>query len=127
MTRDHSRGKSSALSADSLFGMVADRKLERKERQLCRQVQEAISEALASIDDDVLLDVWVCNVEPAPDAGRLAIILEAPARISPDDVLARIEKIAGYLRAEVAGAITRKRVPTLTFRVMVADDEEGDS
>lgn len=127
MTRDHSRGKSSALNADALFGIAADRKLERKERQLCRQVQEAVSEALAGIDDDVLLDVWVCNVEPAPDAGRLAIILEAPARIAPDEVLVRIEKFAGYLRAEVAGAITRKRVPTLTFRVMVADSEEGGS
>jgi len=124
MTRDHSRSRSgSALNADSLFGSAADRKLERKERQLCRQVQEAVSEALAGVEDDVLLDVWVCSVEPAPDAGRLAIVVQAPSRVSPDEVLARLDKIAGFLRAEVASAITRKRVPTLTFRVLVADAE----
>ena len=124
MTRNHSRNQDGfALSADSLFGSAADRKLERKERQLCRQVQEAVSEALASIDDDVLLDIWVCSVEPAPDAGRLAILMQAPSRISPDEVLARLEKIAPFLRSEVAGAISRKRVPTLTFRVLVADTE----
>lgn len=124
MTRDHSRSrKGSALNADALFGTGIDRKLERKERQLCRQVQEAVSEALAGIEDDVLLDVWVSSVEPAPDAGRLAIIIEAPSRVSPDEVHTRLDKIAGFLRAEVAGAITRKRVPTLTFRVLVADAE----
>lgn len=125
MTREHSRSRSSALDADSLFGSAADRKLERKERQLCRQVQEAVSEALAGIDDDVLLDVWVCAVEPAPDAGRLAIVVQAPARVSPDEVLERLDKFAGFLRAEVAGAITRKHVPTLTFRV-IPTDAEGD-
>ncbi len=122
MTRDRSRDRSgSALNAESLFGITADRKLERKERQLCRQVQEAVSEALAGIEDDVLLDVWVSAVEPAPDAGRLAIVVEAPSRVSPDEVLARLDKFAGLLRAEVASAITRKRVPTLTFRVLVSD------
>jgi len=112
------------LNAESLFGITADRKLERKERQLCRQVHEAVSEALAGIEDDVLLDVWVSAVEPAPDAGRLAIIVEAPSRVSPDDVLGRLDKFAGLLRAEVASAITRKRVPTLTFRVLAADAGE---
>lgn len=124
MTKDHSRSRhGSALNADSLFGPAVDRKLERKERQLCRQVQEAVSDALAGVEDDVLLDVWVSSVEPAPDAGRLAIILEAPSRVSPDEVLERLDKIAGFLRAEVASAITRKRVPTLTFRVMVSESE----
>jgi ribosome-binding factor A len=125
MTRDRSRDRSgSALNADSFFGTTADRKLERKERQLCRQVQEAVSEALAGIEDDVLLDIWVSAVEPAPDAGRLAIVVEAPSRVSPDEVLARLDKFSGFLRAEVASAITRKRVPTLTFRVLVMDTGE---
>jgi ribosome-binding factor A len=124
MARYHSRSQDGlALNADSLFGSADDRKLERKERQLCRQVQEAVSEALAGIEDDVLLDVWVCSVEPAPDAGRLAIVVEAPSRVSPDEVLTRLDKFAGLLRGEVASAITRKRVPTLTFRVLVADTE----
>jgi ribosome-binding factor A len=113
----------SAADADSFFGAAGDRKLERKERQLCRQVQEAVSEALAAIEDDVLLDVWVTNVEPAPDAGRLAVIVQAGRGASPDEVFARLEKVAGHLRAEVAGAISRKRVPTLTYRVLPPEPE----
>nr|WP_281333811.1 hypothetical protein [Polyangium sp. 6x1] len=77
-----------------------------------------MSEALAGIEDEVLLEVWVADVEPAPDAGRLAVIVQAPRGVSPDEVAARLEKVAGYLRAEVASAISRKRVPTLTFRVL---------
>lgn len=119
MTRERSRGRAgSARDADSFFGPAEDRKVERKERQLCRQVQEAVSEALAGMEDDVLLEVWVADVEPAPDAGRLAVIVQAPRGVSPEDVAARLEKVAGYLRAEVASVITRKRVPTLTFRVL---------
>ncbi|MDC3959858.1 ribosome-binding factor A [Polyangium jinanense] len=119
MTRDRSRGRAgSARDADSFFGTAEDRKVERKERQLCRQVQEAVSEALAGLEDDVLLEVWVADVEPAPDAGRLAVLVQAPRGTSPEEVAARLEKVAGYLRAEVASAITRKRVPTLIFRVL---------
>jgi len=124
MTRDRSRGRGgSALDADSLFGAAGDGKLERKERQLCRQVQEAVSEALAGVEDDVLLDVWVAAVEPAPDAGRLAVIVQAPRGVSLEEVRTRLERVAGYLRREVAGAISRKRVPTLTFRVLPPEPE----
>lgn len=126
MTRDRSRSRTgSAADADSFFGAAGDRKLERKERQLCRQVQEAVSEALAAVEDDVLLDVWVTNVEPAPDAGRLAVFVQAGRGAALEEVEARLEKVAGYLRTEVAGSISRKRVPTLTFRVL-PPDEEGE-
>ncbi|MEZ4294934.1 MAG: ribosome-binding factor A [Polyangiaceae bacterium] len=125
MTRDRSRSaRSSAVQADSFFGAAGDPKLERKERQLCRQVQEAVSEALAAIEDDVLLDVWVAAVEPAPDAGRLAVIVHVPEGVSPPEVLSRLEKKTGYLRSEVASAITRKKVPTLTFRVVLEGPED---
>src|ERR1700750_2826125 len=106
MTRDRSRSREgSAMDADSLLG-ATDRKAQRKERQLCRQVQEAVSSALGSLDDSVLLDAWVMDVQPSPDAGRLAIMVQAPRGASPEEVAARLEKVAGYLRAEVAFAIT---------------------
>jgi ribosome-binding factor A len=110
------------MDADSFFG-AADRKAQRKERQLCRQVQEAVSIALAGLDDSVLLDAWVMDVEPSPDAGRLAVLVQAPRDASLEDVAARLEKVTGYLRAEVAFAITRKRAPTLTFRVLLPEPE----
>lgn len=91
---------------------------DRKERQLCRQVQEAIGEALSTLDDDVLSDVWVCSVEPAPDASRLAVLVRGPRGAEPASVKERLERVGGYLRTEVAQAITRKRVPVLTFEVL---------
>lgn len=111
-------GARSVVDAGSFFGGTAARKAQRKERQLCRQVQEAVSDALAALNDDVLQDVWVMEVEPAPDAGRLAVIVESRPGTPPDVVAARLEKVAGYVRAEVAAAITRKRAPTLAFQVL---------
>jgi ribosome-binding factor A len=106
------------IDANILFGDVPGRRDDRKERQLCRQVHEAISEALASLDDEVLSDVWVSGVEPAPDASRLAVLLCTPKEVSAELVKERLERVSGYLRTEVTGAITRKRAPTLTYEVL---------
>jgi ribosome-binding factor A len=124
MARDRLRGREDAgpeVDADCLFGEGAARKAQRKERQLCRQAMEAVSEALADLDDGLLQSVWVMEVEPAPDASRLAVIVQAPPGAPLEEVAARLERVAGYLRAEVADAITRKRAPTLTFRVLPAE------
>ncbi|MGK3963227.1 ribosome-binding factor A [Sorangium sp. So ce118] len=126
MGKDRSRGRESArpvVDAGSLFGGTAAGKAQRKERQLCRQVQEAVSDALAALQDDVLQGVWVMDVEPAPDASRLAVVVQVGPGTPPAEVAARLEKVAGYVRAEVAGAITRKRAPTLAFQVLPPEGE----
>ena len=128
MAKDRSRGRTKlrpAADADSFFGgsSRAGGKAERKERMLCRQVQEAVSEALAAIDDEVLLDLWVVDVREAPGAGRLIVMVAGAKSVASDEVRARLERVAGHLRAEVASAITRKRVPTLAFEL--APDPEG--
>ncbi|WP_437492896.1 ribosome-binding factor A [Sorangium sp. So ce1014] len=126
MGKDRSRsgeGARSVVDAGSLFGGTAARKAQRKERQLCRQVQEAVSDALAALHDDVLQDVWVVEVEPAPDASRLAVVVQVRPGTPPDVAAARLERVAGYVRAEVAGAITRKRAPTLAFQVLPPEGE----
>lgn len=121
MGRDRNRGSRDGaapdMTEDPFVGSAASR-VERKERQLCRQAREALSEALATLDDGVLMDVWVAAVEPAPDGSRLAVIVQAPRDAPLDEVRARLDRVAGYLRAEVAGAIHRKRAPTLVFQVL---------
>ena len=111
-----------AVDASLYFGdcerQGEGRRADRKERQLCRQVQEAIGEALSALDDVVLSDVWICSVEPAPDASRLAVLVRAPREADPDGVKERLGRVSGYLRTEVAQAISRKRVPTLVFEVL---------
>jgi ribosome-binding factor A len=112
----------------SMFSLDVDRRRGRKERQLCRQVQEALGYALPALRDEILRDLWVISVEPAPDAARLCAVVEAPRGAALDEVYARLDRAAGLLRNEVAQAITRKRTPTLTFRVLPAGAgaEEGE-
>ncbi len=105
-------------NASLFFGSESGHRADRKERQLCRQVQEAVGEALSTIDDDVLLEVWVSGVTPAPDASRLAVLIRAPDDADPERIRERLARVSGYLRTEVAQAITRKRAPTLTFEIL---------
>ena len=93
-----------------------------KARQLCRQVAETVDDLLAgSSREDALSDLAVVAVEPAPDAARLLVTVTPRPSATPTDpatILASLDRAAGWLRAEVAGAITRKRAPLLVYRVV---------
>lgn len=118
------RGETPAVvDASVFFGdpIHGDRRAERKERQLCRQVQEALGEALATAREPLLWDVWIEAVEPAPDASRLAVIVRCPHGTDPSRIEESLSRAAGLLRTEVAQAITRKRAPTLHFEVLPPD------
>src|SRR5262249_24288901 len=108
------------VDPDVLFGAPGDARAMRKDRQLCRQVHEALGYALPALDDEILSATWVMDVEPAPDASRLCAVVQAPRGADPEEVYARLERVSGYLRSEVAQAITRKRAPVLAFRVALA-------
>ena len=99
----------------------------RKARQLCSQVAETLGLALAGdFDDELLHNLQVVSVKPAPDASQLAVGVRADLpqdQIDTQRVLDRLANIAGRLRCEVAAAITRKRAPKLIFH-LVANDEE---
>jgi ribosome-binding factor A len=107
-----------ALSGGRSGGATSreDRKDGRKTRQLCRQVFQAVSLALGGeCGDDLLRDVIVESVEPAPNASRLAVRVYVPARVDLADVLDRLARVTPHLRRLTARAITRKRAPELTF------------
>ena len=83
---------------------------DRKTLQLCRQVQRAV---LMSIDEP---DVTVDGVEPAGrSAGQLVVRVGIGPGASPMEVVARLNARGPQLRAAVAAAISRKRVPSLAF------------
>ncbi len=105
------------INPDAFFAHAADKKAARKERQLCRQVKEALDYALPALTDELLQDCLVIDVEPCPDASRLCVVVCAPEGLDPEEILSRLERASGLLRREVAEAITRKRTPTLCFRV----------
>lgn len=93
---------------------------------LCGQAERAIAMALAGeCGDPVLQDLAVEAVLPAPNAGRLLVLVRPmTSGALPLDLLERLEGAAPLLRRAVAEAIVRKRTPELAFQVaaMPPDD-----
>ena len=88
---------------------------ERKAHQFCRQVQRALNLAIEEHSGAGIAGLFVEEVSPAPDCGRLLIHVRIPDGRSIADALSALRQAAPALRAEVASAITRKRAPELSF------------
>ncbi len=105
----------------------------RKQDQLCRQVEERLGLVFAGdIEDPLLQELYVAGVEPEPGGVNLVVRLALPRpEISAVAVLQRLTALKTFLRAEIAAAIHRKKVPGLVFRVEHGlpgqePDEEGE-
>jgi ribosome-binding factor A len=104
----------------------SSRQAERKARQFCRQVQRALTLALADRHaDDGLNELIVEDVSPGPDTAHLVVHVVIPTNRSVADALAALRRDAPRLRSEVAAAITRKRAPELSF-VPAVPEPHGD-
>ena len=102
----------------------------RKARQLGRQVAETLDSVLAGDSrDETLSGLRVVSVTPAPDASRLLVTVAPrppfdPQRFDPVEILARLGRASGWLRTEVAAAVTRRKAPVLTFRFVLPGAEK---
>ncbi len=89
---------------------------ERKARQFCHQVQRALNVALEeSYAAEGVSGLYVDDVTPAPDCGRLLVHVMVPEGCPVAAAMDALRKDASRLRAEVALSITRKRAPELCF------------
>jgi ribosome-binding factor A len=97
-------------------GMVTN----RKALQVCRQVERTLGILLAgACGDDVLRDLVVASVVPAPDSTRLLVTLTfSGLATEAGAVQARLREAHGFLRSEVAAALHRRKAPELTFQVL---------
>lgn len=96
---------------------------DRKALQLCRQVGTTLEQVLAEQEDDALRDLRVEDVAPAPDGSHLLVTVRPlAAGVDPIAVLGMLSEATGRLRTEIASAITRRRAPALTFRVVPAGE-----
>jgi ribosome-binding factor A len=115
-------GPDDGVDPRTFFRKPSGRGLNRKALQLCSQISRILSAVLAwETGDDRLLGVVVESVEPAPDSTRILVTVSVPALREEGDagqVLACLNGFTGKLRAEIAAAIHRKRVPELLFRVV---------
>lgn len=87
----------------------------QKSRQFCRQVQRALNLALADCAIDGIGDLFIYEVVPAPDCGRLVVYVLLPVDQPAANVMAALQREAPKLRSEMASAISRKRAPELYF------------
>jgi ribosome-binding factor A len=94
----------------------------RKALQLCGQVARTLQTVLAGeCGDDLLRELRVESVSPAPNSGRLLVTLSLAtpgAGVPVSELLARLHRAQGLLRREVAATINRRRAPELTFRLL---------
>jgi ribosome-binding factor A len=123
--KQHSRGSREPHFIDPDFIDALDdnesgrassrRQVERKTQQFCRQVQRALIFALAGSIGGGIDGLFVEEVSPAPDCGRLLVHVIVPSGLPVADVMIALGRETPRLRSEVASAITRKRAPELCF------------
>ncbi|MGF1580204.1 MAG: ribosome-binding factor A [Gemmataceae bacterium] len=94
----------------------------RKALQLCGQVFRTLSAVLGGeCDDEILRDLMIDSVTPAPNAARLLVTVypfSLASVVPPEAILARLHQAHGLLRSEVAAAINRRKTPDLIFHVI---------
>lgn len=107
----------------------ARRKSLRKARQLCAQVRRTLEVVLSGeCPDPILQGLWVYDVQPAPDASRLLVLVavrDTDANVTTHELLARLADATPHLRHAVAQAVRRRKTPQLAFHVLPAEAATG--
>ena len=93
-----------------------------KDLQVCRQVYDALTYALAELDDPLIDELVLARVTPAPNAARVQVTLVPSQQIDREQALLRLQDFAADLREEVAAEVSRRRVPELVFRIGDSSD-----
>ena len=87
--------------------------------RLCGRVNRLLLEIFCACDDPLLQELEVLDVVAAPSASRLAVTVgyvpRPPELLSPDAMLARLNRARGWVRSELASLLDRRRVPELRF------------
>ena len=98
---------------------------------LASQAFEALSLALAELEDPALSSLRIVDVQPG-FSGDLNALLACPAH-DYEGAHGALPRMEGRLRSELAYALQRKRVPLLRFALVSeeeltrAHDDEGDA
>ncbi len=115
--------------AQRLFGgQVRGRKKHsnqgRQAGRICRQVRDAIMDFLATeTDHEILNQLQVESVTPAPNSKRLRVILSFPTwlwdqPVNLSQMRADLTRMRPDMRAEVAAVINRRHVPELIIELL---------
>jgi len=101
-------------------------RIDRKTLQLCGQIADTLNYVLSGeLDDDLLRNLYVESVRPAPDASRLLVSvapLDAKDADRADQILQKLVIHTPRIRSEVAQSIHRRKTPELSFVVVRPED-----
>ena len=106
------------LDPRKFFDKSITRKNDRKSRQLCAQTAETLNIILGGeLQDDALFGLTVQEVEQSNhNQLKVKIVIQEGTNASHAHlILGRLYQLTGRFRREVASAISRKRVPELSF------------
>lgn len=119
-------GPEDGLDPREFFKPAKSRRNSRKDWQICRQVSETLNYVLSGeCRDEVLQRLSVCDVKPQPDATRLLVTVCPVIRgddVDPLLVMEHLQRSVGWMRSELARSISRRKVPDLTFCVVIDPD-----
>lgn len=87
----------------------------RKALQLCSQVFSSLSLSFAELGNNLLRDLVVESVIPAPDSSQLLVTVSTKEKIN--EIAEALQGAAGKLRGEIARSINRKRTPQIKFNI----------
>jgi len=122
-------GPDDGIDPRNFFRPGRTRRVDRKDWQLCRQVLETLNFVLSGDSgDDLLRSLNVIRVVPAPDVHRLLVSVcpfASDATFSPAQTLTRLHQSVGRLRSEIARSISRRKVPDLTFELVLNPGSES--
>ena len=105
--------------------------IDPKSLSLCSQARRALEYALGGeCHDEALYGLEVIEVLPDPTVRRLRVWLASRERWDEEErlyVLSRLTAARGFLRAQIAQSIHRKRTPELVFELLAAEPDAPDS
>jgi ribosome-binding factor A len=97
-------------------------KFDRKSSQLCAQVRRALEYAIPDVLAETPWSVWVVDVQPAPNASNLLVLIQSAETGQSFEDLQQIEQSVHArqreLRMEIASFIQRRKVPSLMIRLL---------
>ena len=82
------------------------------------QIERALIGVLADCGDDLLRDLTIESVSPAPNASRVLVTFRPTVAVETAVVLERLGHARAKLRTEAVAAIHRRHAPDLLFRVL---------
>lgn len=98
----------------------------RKQAQLCSEVEQIVSLVLGSSKNSRLQQLYVASVEVSKDGACLVVYVAPPTPLDFEETEATLLALEGaraWVRQQIAVEINRKRTPEVRFQLLFNPEE----